>query len=183
MKLVEEAIPKILDGDLSSFEVIIQVYQTPIIRYVHYLTGGHNDTEDMVQEIFIRVFHNLHKYKRQTSFKNWLYKLAYNHTMNVINRSKIKQLILVSQVPDQIEDSGQVSDQTLYALSRLTLTERNLMYFRVYDDYTFKDLAKIMNKSESSLRKQFERSKKKFIKYYQEEVFLDECEKDPIKSY
>jgi RNA polymerase sigma-70 factor (ECF subfamily) len=188
MDIIEHAVADVLDGNLKTFSNIINCYQADLIKYVRYLTHDNMYSEDIVQEVFIKVYHNLHKYKAMTSFKNWIYKITYNHTMTVLKKLNKSKIVQLEDYHDVASDKSpkDFSTLTTYALRHLTIEERQLMYFRVYDEISFKELSLMMGKTEVSLRKKYERAKKKFIKNYQKEGEYDgrkDYEETHLKSY
>lgn len=81
--MIEQAVEAVKAGDKHSYEIIIKRFQRQIYTYCFYILKDHTETEDAVQEIFIRAYANLHRYGSSTSFSAWLYKLAYHHLINL----------------------------------------------------------------------------------------------------
>ena len=80
---LETCIQEVKDGNSHQFEYVINLYQNNIHRYVRYMLHNDRDVDDIVQEIFVKVYLNIKKYKANTNFEAWLYKIAYNTTMTV----------------------------------------------------------------------------------------------------
>jgi len=171
-KRLDIAIKNIRSGKIEEFELIVKHYQKLLLKYVRYLSNNKCDVEDTVQEIFIRIYENLSKYQLGTSLNNWIYKIAYNHTMNVLkknNRNKVFLLGQLPDIPDTNENDTDISNRTKHALSKLSLEERNLLYLRIYEELSYKKLSEILSSNEMLLRKKYERTRKKFIKAYEKE--------------
>lgn len=81
--MIEQAVEAVKAGDKQSYEIIIKRFQRQIYTYCFYILKDHTETEDAVQEIFIRAYANLHRYGSSTSFSAWLYKMAYHHLINL----------------------------------------------------------------------------------------------------
>lgn len=181
---IEKWIEEVKKGDINSFQNIVFHYQKPLIRYIKHLLNSSVDAEDILQEVFFRIFKNINKYKPSTSFERWIYTSTYNHTINVLKKRKRSKILLFGNVPERgIEPSQDnfVSQETMKALEKLSLKERNLIFMRIYKELSYKEISKIMNQSESSLRKKYERARKKFIKYYSEED--NDYERNKSKIY
>jgi len=176
-RTLESAIERVKDGEKAWFEQIVKYYQKSLYKYIRYLTNSSNDVDDIMQDVFIRVYDNLDKYQMGTSFNRWIYKITYNHTMNELKKKKRRKVVLYDRMPDfpdtRVEDTG-ISSKTKKVLFQLTLEERNLLYLRIYEEMNYKKMSEILNKSEVSLRKKYERVRKKFVKLYEMEGNEDE---------
>jgi len=174
---LESLIERVIEGEKAWFEQIVKHYQKSLYKYIRYLTNSSNDVEDIMQDVFIRVYDNLEKYQLGTSFNRWIYKITYNHTMNELKKKNRRKVVLYDRIPDlpdvRVEDTG-ISSKTKKILFQLTLKERNLLYLRIYEEMSYKKMSEILNKSEVSLRKKYERARKKFIKLYEMEGNEDE---------
>ncbi|MBI9013741.1 MAG: RNA polymerase sigma factor [Clostridiales bacterium] len=174
---MDEIILKVLKGEVDLYETIVNQYQLQLYKYIKYLINSSDDVEDILQEVFIRGYKNLSRYKIGTSFNAWLYRLTYNHTMNYMkkrNRSKVVYLetlpeIIAIEVPD-----NQMSETTRAALGQLSIEERNLLFLRIYEELSYKEIAQLLHKRDSSLRKQYERARKKFKANYVKEMMAYE---------
>ena len=179
---VEKWIDEVKSGETDSFQDIVDYYQKPLYRYVSYLVNSSIDVEDILQEVFYKIFKNINKYKSSTSFERWIYTITYNHTINTLKKINRKRILLFASVPDSLIESHEkksTSYKTMKILEKLSLDEKNLIFMRVYQELSYKEISKIIKKSEESLRKKYERVRKKFIKYYREE---DEHERSKSKT-
>jgi len=166
---IENAIERILNGQIDDYSLIVKQYQKQLLKYVRYLTNGKCDVEDIVQEVFIRIYQNLSKYQLGTSFSNWAYRITFNHTMNMLKKQNRHKILLFGKIPEYAQSpnsSSEISHEVKEALSKLSIEERNLIYLRVYEDLSYRKISQIQNVSESALRKKYERARKKFIKAY-----------------
>jgi len=182
---LDNVIKNIRSGKIEDFEVIVKHYQKLLLRYVRYLSNNKCDVEDTVQEIFIRIYENLSKYQLGTSLNNWIYKIAYNHTMNVLKKNNRNKVFLLGQfpdIPDTNENDTTISLRTKNALAKLSPEERNLLYFRIYEELSYKKLSEILNSNEMLLRKKYERARKKFIKAYEKEGNSNESRRTEISD-
>lgn len=66
------------EGNEKALIALYQKYLNPIYRYVFSKVGNVQETEDITSEVFLKVVRNLHSFKGESSFKNWLYKIAKN---------------------------------------------------------------------------------------------------------
>lgn len=173
---VEECILAIKNGDRDAFEFVVETYQTKIYKYIRYIVHNQWDTDDILQDVFIKIYTNLKQYKENTNFEGWIYRMAYNHTMTILKKKAKEPIVCTDHFPEVTHmdtHRSEFSDEIKYTLKKLTPEERTLIFLRVNEGLNYNEIAVIMKKRDSLLRKRFERAKNKFIKYY-EEVSQDE---------
>lgn len=168
---LEACIQEVKNGNSQQFEYIINLYQKNIYRYIRYMIHNDRDVDDIVQEVFVKVYINIKKYKAQSNFEGWLYRIAYNTTMNVLKKRSREDIVPSDELPElsyEVEVDQGFSPDVLNALSRLTMDERTLVYHRVYEEMSYKEIGKIMGASSGALRKKFERARHKFMNHFEE---------------
>lgn len=75
-------------GRYEAFEELVRRYQRRIYSLVYNMTGHREDAEDLLQEIFIKAYRSLDRFKGDSSFFTWLYRIAVNHTINFLKKRK-----------------------------------------------------------------------------------------------
>jgi len=73
-----DLLPAAIDGDVDAFEAIVRRYQGRIVSLARTLTGAPDDAEDVAQEVFVRVYRSLGTFRRESTFRTWLYRVAVN---------------------------------------------------------------------------------------------------------
>lgn len=75
-------------GSYEAFEELVRRYQRRIYSLVYNMTGHREDAEDLLQEIFVKAYRSLDRFKGDSSFFTWLYRIAVNHTINFLKKRK-----------------------------------------------------------------------------------------------
>ena len=83
-------IKEILHGDKDKFRLLIEKYQQMVFRTVMGFVHNKEDADDLTQEIFIQVYQSLERFKGNSAFSTWLYRIAINASLNKIRRSPLK---------------------------------------------------------------------------------------------
>lgn len=84
-----------LDGDPQAFGALVDRYQSRLLRFVNRTTGDRDRAEDLVQEVFIRVFRHLHRFDRSRKFSTWIYTIASNLAKNDLRNRSRSPLVLI----------------------------------------------------------------------------------------
>ena len=83
----QELIRQILKGNIKLFEEIITRFQKLVYSIAMRFSKNHFDREDVCQEIFIKVYQNLHSFKFNSKLSTWIGKIAHNHCVNYVNKN------------------------------------------------------------------------------------------------
>ena len=78
------------DGMLAAFDELIQRYQQRGYATVYHMTSSHEDADDLTQESFIKAYKALKRFKGESSFYTWIYRIAVNRTINFLKQRKRK---------------------------------------------------------------------------------------------
>jgi RNA polymerase sigma-70 factor (ECF subfamily) len=84
-------IKNIINGDLKSFEVIFKQYYAPLVRYGFTILKNTEESEDVVQQVFVTLWQKIEEIEFTISIKSYLYKMVHNHCLNKLKHEQIKQ--------------------------------------------------------------------------------------------
>ncbi|MEX0722189.1 MAG: sigma-70 family RNA polymerase sigma factor [Balneolaceae bacterium] len=87
-KFVAEA----LKGKESSYKKLVDKYQKPLYFHIRKMIKEKELVDDLVQEVFMKAFHNLSSYSNEYAFSTWLYRIATNHTIDYLRKKKLQTL-------------------------------------------------------------------------------------------
>ncbi|WP_235440013.1 RNA polymerase sigma factor [Paenibacillus sp. DMB20] len=158
-------------------------YKKQIYIYCCRMLGCRQDAQDAVQDIFIKAFTKIHLYEEKVSFSSWLYKIAYHHCLNMLRkrrvRMRVNRIIKPAAVADSVEQTLErqwFSEPLEYAMAKLSVEERNLLVLRVFEEKPFTEIAQILGKNTSAVKKKYERLRQKVMKLIQERKGGQNCE-------
>ncbi|WP_338045948.1 sigma-70 family RNA polymerase sigma factor [Paenibacillus sacheonensis] len=167
----EQSINEIVDlvkhGDTEAYSFLIKAFQKKIYLYCYYLLGNQEEAEDAAQDTFISGFNQIGQFFPTVSFAAWLYKIAHHRCMDVLKKKnrrfhlfkKYQQELTVSDQP-----SDRYSDYIHELLSSLNAEERRILLLRALEEYSFEEMSAILDIKPATLRKKYERLRKRLIK-------------------
>lgn len=104
-----------ISGTDGGFEELVRRYQRPISAYVYRMIGDYESALDLTQEIFMKVYGSLTRYRAEFKFSTWIYKIAHNAAVDHLRRTSAREQSLVKGAEgDQYElpiESGKVSPE------------------------------------------------------------------------
>lgn len=152
------------DNNINS---LYREYYWNLYKYVYTITLNRFDTEDIVHNTFIKAMKNVGKFKGDSSIKTWLFRIAHNECMNYYRRPisvDIEDVVVV--IEDEMEKRLCIREDVIKVLNYIGKQEepmKSLMTLRLLDDYSFKEISEILNKTETWCRVTFFRLKQKLI--------------------
>ncbi len=131
---------------------------------------SHEDADDLLQEVYIKVFRNISSFKGDSSLTTWIYRIAHNETINFLN-SKAAQKSLASVglellTEEKLAHNSNIDSETIKrlmgkAIATLPDKQRAVFVMRYYDNVPFKEMEQIMQTTESALKTSYHIAEKK----------------------
>ena len=156
-----QVIRNIGKGDHLAFKHLVRRYQNPLLNFTYRYTGDRQTAEDLVQEVFLRVYQAAPRFKPRAKVSTWIFKIAYNLCMNEIRRRK---RILNQNGPFRMtaeEQAGTAAsdmtrqmelEQSLSTLlNRLPENQRAALLLRVCEGHSYQEISDILGISFSSV--------------------------------
>lgn len=103
-----DLVEKLRDGDIEAFDMVYQRYASKLYSFSLKYLKSKEETEELLQSVFLKVWEHQKKLKRGTSFKSYLFTIAYNEICNIFRRRKYQEKFLA----DLRNESTEVSDET-----------------------------------------------------------------------
>ncbi|WP_238162602.1 RNA polymerase sigma factor [Cohnella sp. AR92] len=156
------------NGNAEEYGHIVRQFQRPIYIYCSRLLGSDSEGEDAAQDIFVKAYQSIGRYKPTGSFSSWLYSIAYHHCLNLLRRRKLHlklQSLLKREEqtpgPETIVDNRTLSPNIEAALGRLSASERSLLILNILEERTSQEIAAIVGKNPEAVKKRIGRAKRK----------------------
>lgn len=164
---IELAVQNVQSGKETDYTYIVQYYENKIYTTVFRLVRQHDTAQDLVQEIFIKVFYNLHKYKAVGSFNAWLYRIVVNQCYDYLRKQPMLEEIefIEKQTPENKilqKEQLQQLDQLLHQLDK---TEYFILLLRYVNELSYDEISEVLQIPLNEVRNKLHRSKRKLRQY------------------
>lgn len=137
---------KAQNGDDKAFLKLFQQYETDVYRMAFIYVKNENDALDVVQEVAYRSFKNIKTLKKPEYFKTWLIKITITHAIDCLRI--VKKVIPLrpefEELIDSYEEDFSLSLTIQDLLNTLDEDEKSIVLLKFYNDYTFKEIAEIL---------------------------------------
>src|SRR5215831_18788958 len=153
-----ELIEQYLAGDLTAFDKLMVRYSRPVYRVCYGFVENREDAMDLAQDVFIKAFEHLTSFRRESSLKTWLYRIAMNHCINHVKKHS-QDFVEVSEytgsvratVQSQLEDREQ-RDRFRHLVQQLPPKQKAILELRINEQLSYEEIAKISGRSVSTIK-------------------------------
>ena len=165
-----QIVSEVLQGDPSAFRNIVDKYQQRIFRVCISHLGSVEEAEDAVQEIFLRAYKSLHRFKLEKRFLNWLYTIAVNHLKTRYSRiiklqekrdRIMKEPDTPEETPESITEKQIMKDRIREAVQSLPSKLREPVVLYYLEELSVQDIASALDIGTENVKSRLFRARKK----------------------
>ncbi len=162
-------------GDLDAFGVIVEKYQTQLVRYLYHLVGNEQTALDLTQDTFLEAYRAVGSLRSDLALRAWLFRIATNRAIELHRRRRLIQWLPLlgithshhGAIPSSEETYGQ-RDLVLRALHSLPHDQAACLLLHHHEGFTYSEVAAIVGASSEAMRKRIARARDQFRKVYQD---------------
>jgi RNA polymerase sigma factor (sigma-70 family) len=177
-------IEKVINGQNHCFSYIVEKYKDIVFSIALKVLRNRDEAEEMAQEVFIKVYKSLHKFRGTSKFSTWLYSVTYNHCISHTRKKKYEVSSLddiqVQEEADDIHFDGFTDEERKEyleaALKKLPAEDYTLVMLYYYKDQSVDEVAAATHLSTSNVKVKLHRARKKLY------VLLNEMLSDEINA-
>ena len=162
----------VLGGDTAAFEYLFDRYRDAIHRLFLQRTGNTEDADDLLQETFIKVYMNLHRYSPEYTFGQWLYTIARNTFIDYVRKrqddlpidEKFSSPASNTPTPEESVINAQQRHQSERCIARLPENYRRLIRMRFFDEYSYEEIAVKLSLPLGTVKTQIHRARERMCR-------------------
>ncbi|MBB6500535.1 RNA polymerase sigma factor [Pedobacter cryoconitis] len=154
----------------EAFNLLIKKYQEKVYWHIRRIVIDHDDADDLVQEVFIKVWKNLSKFRNDSKLYTWIYRIATNDCITFLNKKKQRNNVSMEDVSDELSESliassyfngDKIQMKLQQALLILPEKQRLIFNMKYYDDLKYEEISEILGTSVGALKASFHIAVKK----------------------
>jgi RNA polymerase sigma-70 factor (ECF subfamily) len=155
------------EGYLDAYEILVQRHSAMAYRVALRLCGNHHDAQDIAQEALLAAWENLDRFKADSSFSTWLYRIVTRRALNKITRGRSADL---TDLLDEVTDPGtgpavqaernSADDAVTAALAALPLAQRTVVVLHHFEGLSYAEAAKVTHSSVPAVRSHLFRARR-----------------------
>ena len=184
-------VEKSAKGDIDAFETLIQSHQKKVYNIALRMTKNPEDAQELSQDTFVRAFIAIKKFRGDSSFATWLYRITMNVCTDFLRKRNKAVVVSIEQSvyenqqtmqladnepgPDEISEKNQLKKLVREAMDLLPPEHRQVLILRDLLDMTYKDIAHTLNINEGTIKSRINRARESLKKVIigRSELFQD----------
>lgn len=145
----------------ESFNCIVKQYSEKLYWHVRSLVVSHTDADDVMQEVFIKIWTSLPSFRGDSKLFTWIWRIATNESLNYLRHKRIRRVLSLSSVDDTSEaflqsdpmfDGDKAQRLLVRAISKLPDKQRAVFNMRYFEEMSYEDIAEVTGTSEGALK-------------------------------
>jgi RNA polymerase sigma-70 factor (ECF subfamily) len=175
----QELIRKFQDGDQASFNELVRAYQEKIYWVARRFVNDHDQADEIVQEVFIKIYKALSTFRSDSSFYTWIYRITVNVSLNELRRQRVKDFFRIDEFyeledtnnerPDEAVERSEQQEILQRAIALLPEKQKAVFLLRYYDELPYEEISKILKTSVGGLKANYFHAVKKLGAYLHRE--------------
>jgi RNA polymerase sigma-70 factor (ECF subfamily) len=158
----------------SAYTSIIRKYQEKLYWHVRRMVIEHEDANDVLQNVFIRVWNALENFREDSQLYTWLYRIATNESLTFLEQQKKRSSVPLGDVESGLEnkikadkdfDASKLEWKLQLAIQQLPEKQRIVFSLRYYDEMPYEEMSKVLETSEGALKASYHHAVKKIEDY------------------
>ena len=170
-------------GDKKAYEVLVLQYQDRLVFSVYKFLKDYELAQDIAQEAFVKAFKNIEKFRGDSSFYTWIYRIAINTAKNLLSSKarssevyddeimelKLSESAVTTENPENILEAEELRSKMMDAIQSLPDDIRTTLSLREFDGLSYEEIAKVQNCPIGTVRSRIHKGReildKTFSKY------------------
>jgi RNA polymerase sigma-70 factor (ECF subfamily) len=158
----------------KAFTAIIKKYQEKLYWHVRRMVIEHEDANDVLQNVFLRVWNGLENFREDSQLYTWLYRIATNECLTYIEQQKKRISVSLDEVEtglsnkimaDSHFDANRLEWKLQLAIQQLPEKQRIVFNLRYYDEMPYEEMSRVLETSEGALKASYHHAVKKIEDY------------------
>jgi RNA polymerase sigma-70 factor (ECF subfamily) len=172
-----ELMERVRSGDDTAFSELMRRHYRGVVNYIYRFTNDRGNSEDLAQEVFLRVYRSAKRYKPEAKFSTWLYKIATNLCLTEVKSRKKDQNLSLDEMGENSGDLGdpksvdayditfrrEIRDAIFEALKSLPERERTAVVLCKYEELPYEEVAEIIGCTAGAVKAYVHRGRMKLI--------------------
>ena len=159
----------------SAFGLILKKYQERLYWHIRRLVVTHEDTDDVLQNMFIKVWKGLNNFREDSQLYTWLYRIATNESLTFLEQQKKRSSLSLSEMEESLGnkikadenfDASRLEWRLQVAIQQLPERQRLVFNLRYYDEMPYQEMSKMLETSEGALKASYHHAAKKIEEYF-----------------
>lgn len=157
-----------------AFNLIVRKYQERLYWHIRKIVISHDDTDDILQNTFIKAFKGLENFREDSKIYTWLYRIATNESITFLNNKKKRFFLPIGDITKELSNNlesdeyytgDEIQLKLQKAILKLPEKQRIIFNMKYFDELKYEDMAEILDTSVGGLKASYHHAVKKIEKF------------------
>lgn len=157
-----------------AFRELLSLYKERLYWQIRNIVKNHEDADDVLQNTFLKIFRNIHKFNGNSQIFSWMYRIATNESITFLNKRAKKQSITSEELQRQIIDNletdvyfegSEIQLKLQKAISILPEKQQQVFNMKYFQELKYREISEILGTSEGALKASYHLASKKIEEY------------------
>jgi RNA polymerase sigma-70 factor (ECF subfamily) len=162
----------------KAFQLLVKTYQERLYWHIRKIVVSHDDADDLLQNVFIKVWKNIATFREDSSLFTWLFRIATNESLSFLQQKKRRTIISMDGTSDYLIESfesdahfegDELQKKLQLAVLKLPDKQRIVFNMKYYDEMKYEEMAEILNTSVGALKASYHHAVKKIEAHFEGE--------------
>lgn len=173
MPVSDEEILELFKAEKSqeqAFRLLVEKYSQRLYHQIRSLVTTHEDTDDVLQNVLVKVWRHLGNFREDAQLSTWLYRIAYNESITFLKQRRKHFSESLEDRHDQpisgtFTDGDDIQKQLQAAIEQLPEKQRLVFHMRYYDEMPYEEMSQVLGTSVGALKASYHHAAKKIEAY------------------
>jgi RNA polymerase sigma-70 factor, ECF subfamily len=157
-----------------AFHELVTTYQEKLYWHIRKIVIDHNDTDDILQNVFVKVWNNIDGFREESSLYTWLFRIATNESLTFLSKRKRRKILFVTPQDDYLIgkfesdeyfDGDEIQRKLMEAVLKLPEKQRLVFNMKYFEGMKFTEIAEILQVTTGALKASYHIAVKKIEEY------------------
>ncbi len=158
----------------TAFSKLVKLYQERLYWHIRNMVKNHDDTDDILQNVFVKVYKNISKFKGESKLYSWLYRIATNESITFlnqkakkqkINNEELSQYLIQNLEADVYFEGDEIQLKLQKAIATLPQKQQQVFNMKYFQELKYREISEILETSEGALKASYHLASKKIEEY------------------
>ncbi len=179
----EKLVSMVKKGQTIFYRELVKRYRGKIFAYLYRLVGNRDEAEDLLQNVFFKVYRNIRRINTKRKFSSWIYRIAHNEAVNFLKKKSRRRMVSIDEVYTDREKidladaakspidawiSKELKDEMKESLEKISSKYKEVLILRYFLDKSYEEIGEILNRPVNTVGTLINRAKKKLLEEMKE---------------
>jgi len=162
----------------QAFQLLVKTYQQRLYWHIRKIVLNHDDTDDILQNVFIKVWKNIEGFREDSSLFTWLFRIATNESLSHLQKQRRHSVVSINEINDYLSESiesdvyfdgDDIQKKFQLAILQLPNKQRIVFNMKYFDEMKYEEISEVLKTSVGALKASYHFAVKKIEEFLKED--------------